>query len=403
MKEQKVEIIEAHKKALMIATVPSMIGQFNMDNIRILLNLGYEVHVACNFDDRSVWTNERVEKFQGQLQELGVKRFQIHFTRSPRNISKLVVSYREIERLLFHEKYCLVHVHTPVAAAEVRLAAKSYNDAVERRRKEGKSGQQKLKVIYTAHGFHFYDGAPLKDWMLFYPVERTLSKYTDVLITINQEDYRRAKKEFHAKKTVYIPGVGIDTEKFRNTVVDRNTKRLEMGIPQNAFLLLSVGELSERKNHRLVIEALREINDPKIFYFIVGVGHLYDEYRGLIKKYGLERQVKLLGYRDDVAELYKLADCFIFPSKQEGLPVALMEAMASGLPVIASRIRGNMDLVGKKNGILFSLGSINEVKKDITNIREDKNIRFQMGKYNITHMEKFDANNIDAIIRKVYS
>lgn len=400
-KEHK--IMKVHNKALIIATVPSMIGQFNLDNIQILMNLGYEVQVACNFEDRSVWTKERVEEFQRQLQSLGIQSFQIDFARSPKNISKLTASYHEIEHLLFHEKYSLVHVHTPVAATELRLAAKSYNDAVERRKREGKKALQKLKVIYTAHGFHFYDGAPLKDWLLFYPVERVLSKYTDVLITINKEDYKRAKSDFHAKKTVYIPGVGIDTEKFSNTVVDRNAKRLEMGISEDAFLLLSVGELSERKNHRLVIEALHELNDPRIYYFIAGIGHLCDEYKELIKQYGLEGKVKLLGYRDDVAELYKIADCFIFPSVQEGLPVALMEAMASGLPVIASRIRGNVDLVGEKNGVLFSLESKEEVKEDIRNIKEDKDTRLRMGQYNKTHMEMFDSKNIDIAIRKVYS
>ena len=400
---------QQHKKALMIATVPSMIGQFNMANIQILLDLGYEVHVACNFDDRSVWTENRVEELRKQLDDLGVKYFQIDFARSPKHVRKLAESYKEIEELLFREKYTLVHVHTPVAAAEVRLAAKDYNYAIERRVKEGKSAPERLRVIYTAHGFHFYDGAPKKNWIIYYPIEKELSRWTDILITINKEDYIRAKNEFHAKEVVYIPGVGIDTHKYGFKILtDEQIQedRKNIGIKDDQVWILSVGEMNENKNHETVIKAIGELSDDdkkKVFYTIAGQGDKQEELQKLIDTLNLQDNVKLLGFRDDVPKLYDAADIFIHPSFREGLSVALMEAMSSGLPVIASRIRGNVDLVDDEGGELFDPKSVEECKKAIKSLLDKTTEeRASAGLYNRNKIKHFDSETVEKAIKEEY-
>lgn len=373
------------KKFLMTATVPSMIGQFNMENIKLLLEMDYEVHVACNFEDRSVWTEERVSEFKKQLTNMGVKKIQIEYARTPYDIPKLVRSYSELKKLIQREKYTCLHCHTPVAGMIARLAAKG----------------TETKVIYTAHGFHFYKGAPLQNWLLYYPVEKWLSRYTDVLITINKEDYQRAKKKFHAKETKYIPGVGIDVEKIQAVQVDRVKKRAELGIGKDDFLMLSVGELSKRKNHQIVIEALAKLKDKRIKYIICGQGPLKDKLEQMAEKLGVKDQLFLLGFRTDVIEICKSSDLFVFPSRQEGLPVALMEAMASGLPCVVSRIRGNTDLI-EDAGCLFETKHAESLKNVISvNTAALNNWRIK-NNLNKAKIEIFSNKRIDRTMTNVY-
>ena len=160
------------RRALMVATVPSMIGQFNMNNIRILHKLGYEIDIATDFQDTSVWPKERVEQFKESMRLIGVRCFQISFSRSPFKVKRHFCSYKEVKQLIKQGQYSIVHTHTPIASAIVRYAARSMHTT----------------VIYTAHGFHFYSGAPLLNWIIFYPLEKWMSHYTDILITINKED-----------------------------------------------------------------------------------------------------------------------------------------------------------------------------------------------------------------------
>lgn len=334
------------KKVLMLAAVPSMIGQFNMENIRLLLDMGYEVHVACNFNDTSVWMKEKISEFISRLKELEVHCHQIGFSRSPRDVKSLIQSFRQMDSLVKKEGFQFVHCHTPVAAVVGRLVCHKNH----------------VKLTYTAHGFHFYDGAPLKNWLFYYPVEWLCSWWTDVLITINKEDYRRAKRRLHAKKTLYVPGVGVDTEKFKPDAVCREKKREELGLKETDIMLLSVGELNQNKNHAVVIRVLAEVNNKKLHYFIAGQGELKDELIQLADNPKICGQVHLLGYRTDVPELMQAADIYALPSIREGLNVSLMEAMASGLPCICSDIRGNRDLIENNAGgyLIKSPASVRE-------------------------------------------
>lgn len=263
----------------------------------------------------------------------------------------------------------------------------------------------RLKVIYTAHGFHFYDGAPKKNWILYYPIEKYVSKYTDVLITINKEDYKRAISHFHEKRTFYVPGVGVDVKKFSDVCIDRNKRRKELGVSPEDFLLISVGELSVRKNQIVVLKALAEIKrkNPEISaqfkYILVGQGKLEEEYKKFIQSHSLEKTVTLLGFRTDIPELLKASDLFVFPSLQEGLPMALMEAMASGLPIVCSRIRGNVDLIEDgENGYLCDPGSDEEFTVKILTIYENnqKNhkILADIGHVNLNRIKNFNIKRL---------
>jgi len=321
----------SQKKALVTASVASMIDLFNMDNIRILQEAGYEVHVAANFAFGSITSQERVEEFRKELLDAGVLVYHIPIPRSIRAIKNILLSYRQMKQLIETEEYHIVHTQSPIGGVITRFAA-------------GKVRKKGTRVIYTAHGFHFFCGASKLNWLLFYPIERVLSRYTDVLITINQEDYDRANT-FHAGEVCYVPGIGVDVDRLQASAGKREDLRKEFGFSEEDFVFLSVGQLSKRKNQETIIRVLEKLPDEHIKYLVVGLGEMEENDRELISRHNLEDRVVLAGYRADIVALMQMADAFVFPSLQEGLPVALMEAMAVGLPVIASRIRGNTDLI----------------------------------------------------------
>lgn len=374
------------KKVLMLASVVSMIDQFNMPNIDILKKQGYEVHVAANFGNGNTSSKQRVEEFKKELTELNIQYYNIDFSRNITNIVDNVKAYRQIEDLMMKNKYEFVHCHSPIGGVCGRIAAHSTN----------------TPVIYTAHGFHFFKGAPLKNWLLFYPVERLLARYTDVLITINKEDYERAQ-DFKAKKVVYVPGIGVDTKKFREVVVDRVSKRKELGIPEDAFVLLSVGELNKNKNHETIIRAIKNLNNPNVYYVICGQGGLKGYLTKLSEKLGIVNKIKLIGFRTDVKEIYRVADAFAFPSMREGLGVAALEAMASGLPLITSNIHGIVDY--SKNGISgysCMCKDVDSFSNAIRNLLNDKVKRKKMSKYNIEAVMNFDTEKVNLIMKSIY-
>ncbi|MDD7601319.1 MAG: glycosyltransferase [Firmicutes bacterium] len=306
-------------RILYVTTIGLTMGFFK-SFINDLIQEGHVVDIACNDTDAKVPECYR---------EWGCNVYPLSCSRTPVNAGNLR-AIKEIKKLAEDNHYDIVHCHTPIAGACTRLACRSL-------RKRG------TRVIYTAHGFHFYKGAPLLNWLIYYPVEKFCAHFTDTLITINHEDYELAKKKMKARQVEYVPGVGIDAEKFRNTDVDKQAKRKELGIPEDAFLLLSVGELNENKNHELVIKGLAYIADQNIHYAIAGMGPLNHYLRNLAQKLGVDNCVHLLGYRNDISEIYKMADADVFPSLREGLGMAAIEGLASGLPVICLDNRGTRE------------------------------------------------------------
>ena len=379
------------KKALMIASMASMLDNFNRNNIELLLSMGYSVTLAANFDSEEDSSPKRhIEQFEKDMTEKGCHIVQIDFSRQLFSIKKQEHSYKQIKKLV-EQKYDLVHCHSPICAALTRFAF----------RNERKSG---TRVIYTAHGFHFFMGAPLKNWLLYFPAEWIGSHWTDELLVINKEDYRLAKRYMKSTHTVYIPGVGIDTNKYHKCIVDKSVKCRELGIPENKFILLSVGELQARKNQRIVIEALHQLNNLDILYLMVGQGELQEEYTMLIDKYSLNDNIKLLGFRTDIAELCKTADCFIHPSVREGLGIAPLEAMACGLPLITSDVNGIKDYaVDGVSGYCVNPHSAEKMAEAIDKMMKDDNFRRKCGMNNIETANRFDISKSAQIMQNVYS
>ena len=375
---------EQSYKVLMLATTAAMIEQFNKNNILLLENMGYEVHVIGNWKDGNPISEERLTKFKIWLEKHHCKWFHMPSTRRPTDINN-IKAYKQVVRLIKQEKYDFIHCHTPLGSVIARCAAH----------------KTKTKVIYTAHGFHFYKGAPTKNWLFYYPVEKFLSRWTDILILINQEDYNRAKRSFHAKDIQFVPGVGIDLDKFceLDDKDRKDMKRAKLGVGTSDRMLLSVGELIPRKNHEIVIRAIKKVNDPHIKYYICGKGSLKDHLQMVIKELELENQVFLLGYRQDVCELCQISDAFVFPSIQEGLPVALMEAMACRTVVIASNIRGCNDLI-KNEKCLFNPSDLKTIVGLIQEVLNDDCSIYI--KENYDNILLFDIKRINSKMEKIY-
>ncbi|WP_034864912.1 glycosyltransferase family 4 protein [Thomasclavelia saccharogumia] len=370
------------KKVLFVATVvKTHINVFHIPYLKMLKEMGYETHVAARNDFED--SDDCIIPYCDYYHDMPFERSPIKFNN--------VKTYKQLKELIFKENFDIIHCHTPMGGVLSRLAYKSLKNKV------------KTKIIYTAHGFHFYKGAPLINWVLYYPVEKYLSKYTDILITINKEDYNRAKNKFKMKRLEYVPGVGVDNSKFKLHNFDKEIYRKELGLHDRDIMLLSVGELISRKNHKVVIEALAKLNNPNIHYYIAGRGKLKNKLEQCIKELNLVNQVHLLGFRKDIIELNKAADIFVFPSKQEGLPVALMEAMVLGKPIICSKIRGNIDLISdNENGYLFEFQNIDEVKNLILDLSNDNSKKLYMGKLSKEKIKPYLLDNILIKMKEIY-
>lgn len=375
------------KKVLVLASVASMIDQFNIPNIKLLKDMGYEVHVACNFEKGNTCTKDKIIELKNTLKRMDVNFYQIDFVRKITKLAENLKAYKQVEHLLKKNDYRFIHCHSPIGGVCGRIAGHRTN----------------TKVIYTAHGFHFFKGAPLLNWLLYYPVERWLARYTDVLITINKEDYSRAKKSFKAGRIEYVPGVGIDLEKFNKVEIDTNLKRKEIGLPQNSFVLLSIGELNKNKNHEIVIRALATIKNKHIHYIICGQGQLESYLKNLSNELGLKNQVHLLGFRKDIPEIFRVSDLFVFPSFREGLSVSLMEAMANGIAVVCSEIRGNSDLIQSgEGGYLVKPTEIEGFANYLTKLMSDNKLRKDLGQFNLKKIENFSIENVISAIENIY-
>ena len=364
------------KKVLFVATVVKMhINVFHLPFLKLFKENGWETHVAAHndFSKNEICEIPYCDKF-----------YNFPFERNPLHI-KNFKTYKKLKKIIDDNEYQIIHCHTPVGGFLARLAAK-------KTRKKG------TKVIYTAHGFHFYKGCSFVKWLIYYPIERIMANFTDVLITINNEDYILAQK--FSTKTILIPGVGIDIKKSKKDPIVRTVKRKELNIAKNDFVLLSIGELSKRKNHQIVIRALATIEKKEnIKYLICGQGKLELKLKKLVKKLKLENTVFFLGFRNDVQEIYPVADAFIFPSKQEGLPVALLEAMMHGLPVVCSNIRGNKDLIKDRVGGYVVENSLYDYQKAIIKLIEEEN---NFGENNKKNSLQYNINNILLSMKKIY-
>ena len=383
-------------KVLVLASVASMIDQFNLPNIRLLLDMGYEVHVACNFKKGNTCDNKRICKLVSKLHKMHVVCHQWDCPRSLLPPSACARAFWQMMRLLEHIGFAWIHGHSPVGGALARIAAH----------------KRRIRFIYTAHGFHFYKGAPLKNWLLYYPAEKLLAHWTDVLITVNKEDEQFARQHLRGCQIQRISGIGVETRRFQSRMADQQQAVEQVAgrqkfcrtyqIPEYAKILLSVGELSRRKNHQAVLAAVPGLASKDVYYIICGQGEQEEKLRKQASALGIAKYVRILGYVEDVKSLYALADLFVFPSLQEGLPVALMEAMAAGLACIASDIRGNRELIDDRGGRLFSPGKIMQLQEQIEEFLKNPYLRKICGKYNQEKIERFSLDIVQQQMRKIY-
>lgn len=359
------------KKVLFTATVDSHILHFHIPYLKMFKENGYEVHVATNGNE--------------DIQYCDKKHF-ISFERSPFKIGNLK-AILQLKKIIDNEKFDIIHCHTPMGSVVTRLAARS-------------ARKNRTRLIYTAHGFHFYQGAPILNWLLFYPIEKILSYITDDLITINNEDYELAKKKFHAKHTHYIPGVGVDPQKFDFTMTadERHNIRSEFSIKDNDMILIYVAELIKRKNQSMAIYAVKELvkENKNIKLLLVGKDSYHGKYQQLVNELGINENVIFTGYRKDIPKLMKISDIAISTALQEGLPVNLMEAGLCGLPIVATNCRGNRDVLNyDKKENLVEINDVVDMTKKLKKVIS--------GQYTVLNMDKYKLENIVKEMKFIYN
>lgn len=409
-------------KVLFVATVGGFVSQFEMNDVRILQDKSCEVHYAANFENNVYYVEKDL------YENNHIETHNVPMAKSPFNIFKNYKAYKYIKRLIDSEDISVVHCHTPVGGVLARLAAAR--------------SKKKPKVIYTAHGFHFFKGGPLVNWCIYYPVERLMARATDVLVTINEEDYQRACKfKLRPDGKVYkLPGVGIDLDRYnmeinnsQKTIQEREaleTATQEKEVQENLaqtkdksenrdfkkikkltdkerkpFKIVSVSEINKNKNHKVVIQAVKKLIDEGnvIYYDIYGKGSNEENLRKYIKKLDLEEYVTLKGYISEPKEVLVKADCFAFPSIREGLGMSALEAMACGLPVIARENRGTKEyMVNGHNGIVCKTDDFKEYAAAILKIKDSVETRKTMGRNAKETVKKFSIAHSEVIMKQVY-
>lgn len=342
------------------------------------LELGYDVWLGVNRNNP-----ENIDCI------LPVHLYDSHTYRSLFNIKDNIIAYKNLMNILKNENIDVIHCNTPIGGMIGRICGK---------RKKVK------KIIYTAHGFHFYKGAPLINNTILKWAEMIMAHWTDAIITMNKEDYHAAQR-FKLKnggKVYYIPGVGINTDEYKKVEINK-TLRATLGIQPDDIICISMGDLIQRKNYQTSIQAIAKCKNRKIKFFVCGKGPELSNLQKLTKELNIEEQVKFLGFRSDVKELLKISDIFLFTTLQEGMPRSMMEAMASGLPCIASNIRGNVDLLEHgRGGFLVSPNNSDEIADRIVRLAKNRNERIYMGKNNLERIQKFDIQVVEDLAKKIY-
>lgn len=384
------------KRVMLVANSASMIDHFNKDNISLLRSMGCSITVAANFKEGNSSSKSRIKEFKKELEAEGIEIIDLPIPRNVTQLGKTLRSISILKKYLAKNPCNLIHTQTPFGGVVGRLAAKKFKET---------SG---TKVIYFAHGFHFFKGAPAKNYLIYYNIEKFLSKYTDVLITLNHEDYKTASKKFKKTQVEYVPGVGVDTDAIHSSQVDTVAKKSELRLPQNKKIILNVSELIHRKNVQASLNAFAKANSDNAVMVICGKGVLLDELKSLCVELGIEDKVYFLGYRTDILDIYKISDMFLFTSYQEGLPVSIMQAMSTGLPIIASDIRGNNDLLmpyseSASGDYLIAVDNIDGFTDKLNILLADEKLCKDLGEENYNNCKKyFDIKIVHDSMQKIY-
>lgn len=368
-------------KEQLMSTEPVKTGSFNWAYMYAADKMGWKLYQGIN------------RTFADKLEclDFDITYYDQHIYRNIFDIKSNWIAYKNLCKFLNeHPDIEIIHCNTPIGGVIGRICGHKF----------------KKKVIYTAHGFHFYKGAPLVNRTVFKWVEMVLAHYTDLLITINHEDYEAANK-FRMKKggkVCFIPGVGIDLSSFKIPELEqRNEKRAELGLKEDDIALISMGDLVARKNYEFALDVIAEADNTKLHYFVCGDGPEQEALLAKAANLGIEKQVHFLGRRNDVKDLLYGSDIFLFTTLQEGLPRSAMEAMAAGLPCLMADVRGNRDLM--KDGIGGFLCKLDDKKTWVERLRllaDDQRLRTDLGLQNIEQIKSFDITNIQDMCLEVF-
>lgn len=361
---------------------PVTIGTFGLAPINAANIMGYKLYCGVNraYPEKLTCTNFNVE-FYDQ-----------HSYRSIFAIKDNWIAFRNLNKYLKeHPDIKFIHCNTPIGGVLGRVCGKINRIPI---------------VVYTAHGFHFFKGAPLFNRTILKWMEVLMARWTDVILTMNKEDYEAALKMKLKKggKVYYIPGVGVETDRFNTVNVDVVEKKRSLGLPEDAFVGIAMGDVIPRKNYKTTIESIAKVNNTKVHYIICGRGDQIEELQKYAKSLGIENQIHFLGFRADIMELSLMADFFLFASLQEGLPRSTMEAMCAGKPCIVSKVRGHVDLIDEgKGGFLVSPLAADGFAEAIKRLIDDSILREEMGKYNQEKVKAFDIEVVKSKMLKIYS
>lgn len=368
------------KTFLIVASVDSHIFGFHIPVLTYFRERGFEVHIATKFDKR-----------RGYFESQGYLCHEIPFSRSPLAFDN-ATALRALTKLFRARRFDAIHTHTPAASFLCRWAARRTHQPY---------------VAYTAHGFHFYKGAPIVNWLLYATAERFAAHWTDTLLTMNQEDTEWVKKNLRLKKggtMVYIPGVGIDLDHYRVREFDQSKFKESLGLSESAFVLSFIGELIDRKNQMMLFEAFEHLrNMDSLNLLLIGSGPQEQALRNYVQERGLNN-IHFLGFRDDIPKILAASDVIALTSKAEGLPRCVMEGMAAGKPILGTNIRGIRDLVTDgENGFLVEVGDTAGLAEKIRLLSTDVPLRRRMGETNLERIRAFALPTVMAALDKVYS
>ncbi|HAT4209920.1 TPA: glycosyltransferase family 4 protein [Clostridium perfringens] len=372
------------KKVLVVTALAGFFRSFLTNDIKILQNMGYEVHCAANV------LHPGSEGMNEYFKQNNIIFHQIDFSSNKPFSKQTFLAYKQLKNLINNYYFDAVHCHTPIVSVLGRWCCRKL-------RKEG------MRVIYTTHGFYFHQGSSRKSWIIFHSIEKFMSRFCDAIITINCEDYENAKK-MHCKNVFHINGVGVDTNRFANVSINREEYRKSIGISNNEIVVLSIGELSERKNQKVVIEAIGNLNNSNIVLVHCGNAMNSEATTKQLIDLAKRKNVKLilLGLRKDIPEICKCADIGTISSTREGLGLAGIEMLASGLPLVGSKVHGILDyVINEVNGFLANPYDANEFTEGIRKLL-DKNTHEKLSSACYKSILKFDIKNSYAQMEKIY-
>lgn len=367
-------------RVLLVANVAKEhVLKFHIPTIKSLKDDGWYVDVACSGDEKIPYCDHQ---------------YHMSYKRSPFTYSTLK-GVMELKKIINKGCYDIIYCHTPVGGFAARLAS-------IKARKRG------TKVVYFAHGYHFYKHAPIQNWLLYYPIEKLLSMITDSIILINNEDYELTKRKFKTCRAYKIDGIGVDMTRFniddREGV--RKDYRRQFGIPQDATVLIYLAELFPNKNQTFLMNVLKKVHEKEknVYLILAGVDHTAGKFEKYAESIGGKKYIKFLGWREDVGNLYATADICTATSIREGFGLNLVEAMACGLPVVATNNRGHETIIRDgENGFLVTIGDIDTFANRILLLIHDKCLRKKFVRVCNDEKSKYSSEVAVANIKSILS